>query len=53
MDVFRVVDDEVSVPDDGEIHGQLADFHPLVQILKQGMRMREGRQTDRGGGGGQ
>lgn len=51
LDVFRVVDDEVSVPDDGEIHGQLTDFHPLVQILQQGMRMREGRQTDREGGG--
>lgn len=42
LDVFWVVNNEVSVPHDREIHRQLADFHPLVEILE---RRR------RGGGG--
>lgn len=44
-DVFWVINNEVSVPHDREIHRQLADFHPLVQILEQ--KTREER-TERG-----
>lgn len=41
LDILRVINDKVAIPHDGEVHGQLADFHPLVQILEA-----------KGGGGG-
>lgn len=34
LDILRVINNEVAVPHNGEVHGQLADFHSLVQILE-------------------
>ena len=50
LDILRVINNEVAVPHHREIHRQLADFHPLVQILEatDGKREREV-----GGGGGE
>lgn len=36
-----IVDDEIAVPYDGEVHCQVTDLHTLVQVLqKQEQRMR-------------
>lgn len=47
LDILRVINNEVAVPHHREIHRQLTDFHPLVQVLeaedgeKEGGRDRE------------
>lgn len=32
--VLRVVDDEIAIPHHGKVHGQVADVHPVVLVLR-------------------
>lgn len=34
LDVLGVVDDEVSIPHHGQVHGQVADVIPFIEILQ-------------------
>lgn len=34
FNLLRIVDDEIAVPYDGEVHCQVTDLHTLVHVLK-------------------
>lgn len=53
FNLLRIVDDEVAVPYDGEVHRQVTDLHTLVHVLKSrkkqywkgiGFKMETGRE---------
>lgn len=42
FNLLGIVDDEIAVPYDGEVHCQVTDLHTLVHVLKkQKQRVRE------------
>lgn len=43
--VLRVVDDEIPIPHHGEVHGQVADVHPVVLVLQGEGRRAQAREA--------
>lgn len=48
FNLLGIVDDEIAVPYDGEVHCQVTDLHTLIHVLKR--REREGKSGGRDGG---
>lgn len=50
FNLLGIVDDEIAVPYDGEVHRQVTDLHTLVHVLKkQKQRVRECRKWRQSG----
>lgn len=48
LDILWVINNEVAVPHNREIHRQLTDFHSLIQILDDGWRERGRKNREMG-----
>lgn len=49
FNLLRIVDDEIAVPYNGEVHCQVTDLHTLVHVLKGRKREKVRRKQIQGG----